>query len=158
MNVKIKTALIIIITLIIGIFLGAMLNRALLRHRIQKTFFMHKPDGLVFFIEEMIQPEGDQRDQLRTIVEKHAGRMEEMRKKFFQEMQAERESFLKEIEPLLTPEQKERLKKGPPGFFPRRRPFPERRGPWPDPDRPRPKHKRPPKRRPPDRPFPEENR
>ena len=158
MNVKVKTALIIIITLIIGIFLGAMLNRALLRHRIQKTFFMHKPDGLVFFIEEMIQPEPDQRDQIRTIVEKHADRMEEMRERFFKEMEADRESFLKELDPLLTPEQKKRLRRGPPGFFPGRRPFRDRPGPWPDRDRPWPKHKRPPQEKHPDRPVPREKR
>ncbi|MFC2164664.1 hypothetical protein ACFLT2_06690 [Acidobacteriota bacterium] len=157
MNVKVKTALIIIITLIIGIFLGAMLNRALLRHRIQKTFSMHKPDRLVFFIEEVIQPEAEQRDQIRAIVEKHAGHMEEMRRKFFTEMQSERESFLKEIEPLLTPEQKERLKKGPRGLFPGRRPFPERRGPRPDREHPWPKHKRPPEEKNPDKPDPREN-
>ena len=157
MNVKAKTALIIIITLIIGIFLGAMLNRALLRHKIRKTFSMHKPDRLVFFMEEMIQPNPDQRDQLRSIMEKHAETMKEMRQRFFTEMQAERESFLKDIDPLLTPEQKERLKKGPPGFFPGRRPFPDRRRPWSDRDRPWPKHKRPPKDKLPHKPIPKEN-
>jgi len=159
MTVKVKTALIIIITLIIGIFLGAMLNRALLRYRIHKTFAMQRPDRLVFFIEEIIRPTPDQRDQIRTIVDKHAGQMEEMRQKFFKEMETGRESFLKELDPILTPEQKKRLKKGPPGFFPRRRPFPDRRGPWPDrDDRPWPKHKPPPDERPPKKPDPEENR
>ncbi len=157
MNVKAKTAVIIIITLIIGIFLGAMLNRALLRHRIRKAFSMHKPDRLVYFMEEMIQPDADQRDQLRAIMEKHAESMQEMRQRFFSEMQAEREAFLKDIDPLLTPEQKKRLKKGPRGFFPGRRPFPDRRGPWPDRDRPRPQHKRPPKEKPPDKLIPREN-
>ena len=157
MNVKAKTAVIIIITLIIGIFLGAMLNRALLRHKIRKTFSMHKPDRLGFFMEEMIQPEADQRDQILAIVEKHTERMRELRQQFFSEMQGERESFLKDIDPLLTPEQKERLKKGPPGFFPGRRPFPDRRRPWSDRDRPWPKHKRPPQEKPPDKPIPREN-
>jgi len=156
MNVKVKTALIILITLIIGIFLGAMLNRALLRYKIRKTFSMHQPDRLAFFIEEMIQPAPDQRAQICVIVEKHAGRMEEMRQKFFTEMQVERESFLKELNPLLTPEQKERLRKGPRGFFPRRRPFPDRKPPWLDHDRPWPKHKRPPEERYPDSPVPKE--
>ncbi len=135
MNVKVKTALIIIITLIIGILLGAMLNRALLRHKIQKTFSMHRPDKLVFFMEEMIQPRPDQRNQIRVIVEKYAGRRKEMRQQFFTEMQAERESFMKEIEPLLTLEQIERLKKGPPGLFPGRRPFPGRERPFKKPPR-----------------------
>jgi hypothetical protein len=157
MNVKVKTALIITITLIIGIFLGAMLNRALLRYKIRQTFAMQRPDRLAFFIEEIIRPEPDQRDQIRTIVEKHASRMEEMRQKFFKEMEAERESFLKAIYPLLTPEQKERLKKGPRGFFPRHRPFPDRRPPWPDRDRPWPQHKPPPDKKPPQKPEPEKN-
>jgi hypothetical protein len=156
MSVKVKTVLIIIITLIIGIALGAMLNRALLRHKIHRAFSMHKPDRFAYFMEEMIQPEPEQKEQLRAILEKHSDRMEEMRKNFFSEMQAERESFLKELETILTPEQIKRLKKGPPGFFPGRRPFPDQRGPGPDPDHPWPKHKRPPQKRPPDKPFPEE--
>gem|GEM_PF-406993 len=148
MNVKVKTALIIIITLIIGIFLGAMLNRTLVRYKIHRAFSIHRPDRLPFFMEKMIRPGPGQKEQLRAILEKHSDRMEEMRKQFFSEMVAERESFLKELEPILTPEQKERLKKGPPGFFPRRRPFPYRRGPWPDrDDRPWPKHKPPPDER-----------
>ena len=158
MNVKAKTALIIGITLIIGIFLGAMLNRALIRQRIHKVFSIQRPDRCVYFIEDMIRPEPEQREQIRAILEKHSDRMREMRQTYFKEMEAERESFFKELEPILTPEQMERLKKGPPGFIPRRRPFRDRRGPWPEPDSPWPKHKRPPKRRPPDRPFPEENR
>ena len=158
MNVKVKTALIIIITLIIGIALGAMLNRALLRHRIHKAFAVHKPDRLVYFMEEMIQPEPEQREQLRAILEKHSDKMEEMRQNFFTEMQAERESFLKDLETVLTPDQMERLKKGPPGIFPGRRPFRDRRGPWPDRDRPWPKHKRPPREKPPDKPVPKENK
>lgn len=156
MNVKVKTSLIIIVTLVIGIFLGAMLNRALIRHKIREAFSMHRPDRLMFFIEEIIQPGPDQREEIRAVAEKHAERMEEMRKRFFKEMEAERESFLKELNPLLTPEQKERLRKGPPGFFPRRRPFPDRRGPWPDRDRPWPKHKRPPQEKHPDEPVPRE--
>ena len=158
MNVKVKTALIIIITLIIGIFLGAMLNRALIRHKIHKAFSMHRPDQLTFFLEEMIQPTPEQKEQLRAILEKHSDSMKEMRQQFFSEMETERESFFKELEPILTPEHMERLKKGPPGFFPRRRPFRDRRGPWPDPDRPWPKHKRPPKEKYPDKPVPEENK
>jgi hypothetical protein len=156
MNVKIKTALIIIITLVIGIALGAMLNRALLRHRIHKAFAVHKPDRLVYFMEEMIQPQPEQREQLRAILEKHSARMEEMRHQFFTKTQAERESFLKELETVLTPEQMKRLKKGPPSFFPGRRPFRDRRGPWPDRDRPWSKHKRPPDKEHPDKPFPKE--
>ena len=74
MNVKTKTALIVIITLIIGIALGAMLNRALIRYRIHKAFDMHRPDRLAFFLEEIIRPEPEQEDQIRAIVEEHSDR------------------------------------------------------------------------------------
>ena len=108
-------------------------------------------------MEEMLQPEPEQRQQIRAILEKHSDRMKERRQQFFSEMQTEKEAFLKELDPLLTPEQRERLKKGPRGFFPGRPPFRERRGPWPDRDRPWPKHKRPPQEKHPDKPVPREN-
>jgi len=127
MNIKVKIALIIIITLIIGVVMGAMLNRALVRYKIQKTFAVRQPGRFVYFMERIIQPEQEQRDQIRAILKKHAGRTEEMRGRFFSEMQAEKESLLKDLDPILTPKQMKRLKQGPPGFPPDHRPWPERR-------------------------------
>ena len=133
MNIKAKIALIIIVTLIIGVAMGGLLDRALVRRKIRKTFAVRQPDRFVHFMERIIQPEPEQKEQIRAVLQKHASRMEEMRGKFFFDMEAERESLIKDLDPLLTPEQKERLEQGPPGFFPDRRPRPDRRRPFKEP-------------------------
>ena len=134
MNTKVKIALIIIVTLVIGIVLGAMLNRAFLRHRIQRAFADRNPVGMVSFIERNIRPTEEQREQIRVILEKHRKNSADMREKFMKEMQAEFESLEAELDPILTPEQKNRLKR-------------RLRGPWRDlrgfPDRPGPRRKPP---------------
>jgi uncharacterized protein YneF (UPF0154 family) len=139
MNTKVKIVLIIIVTLVIGIMLGAMLNRAFLRHRIHRAFADRKPMGMISFMERIIQPTPDQREQIREILEKHRKKSSDLREKFMMEMQADFESLEAELDPILTPEQKRRL---------RRRPF----GPLPDPgrfpDRRRPRRK-PPREKPP---------
>jgi len=134
MNTKVKIALIIIVTLVMGIVLGAMLNRAFLRHRIQRAFADRNPTGMVSFIERNIRPTPEQREQITKILEKHRKKSAEMREKFMMEMQAEFESLEAELDPILTPEQKNRLKR-------------RMRGPWRDPRR-SPDH-RGPRRKPP---------
>jgi hypothetical protein len=111
MHTKVKIALIIIVTLAIGIVFGAMLNRALMRHRIQRAFADRNPRGMVSFIERNIRPTPDQREEIRAILEKHRKKTADMREKFMMDMRAEFESLEAELDPILTPEQKERLKR-----------------------------------------------
>jgi uncharacterized membrane-anchored protein YhcB (DUF1043 family) len=128
MNTKAKVALIIIVTLVIGIVLGAMLNRAFLRHRIQRAFADRNPAGMVSFIERNIRPTPEQREQIREILEKHRKKSAEMREKYMMDMQAEFESMEAELNPILTPEQKNRLKRRLRGPWRDRGRFPDRRG------------------------------
>jgi uncharacterized membrane-anchored protein YhcB (DUF1043 family) len=129
MNTKVKVASIIIVTLVIGIVLGAMLNRAFLRHRIQRAFAERNPAGMIFFMERSIQPTEEQRVQIREILEKHRKKSAEMREKFMMDMQAEFESLEAELDPILTPEQKNRLKRRLRGPWRDRGQLPGRRGP-----------------------------
>lgn len=130
MNTRVKIALIIIVTLAIGIVLGAMLNRALMRYRIHKAFADRNPLGMVSLIERNIRPTPDQREQIREILEKHRKKTAEMREKYMMEMQAELESLEAELDPILTPEQKERLMRRFRGPWRRDHGrFPDRRGP-----------------------------
>ena len=122
MNTKVKIALIIIVTLVIGIVLGAMLNRAFMRFRIQRAFADRNPMGMISFIEKDIRPTPDQREKIREVLEKHRKKSLDLREKFMMEMQAEFESLEAELDPILTPEQKNRLKR-------------RFRGPWRDPRR-----------------------
>ncbi len=149
MNTKVKIALIIIVTLVIGIVLGALLNRAFLRYRIQKAFFNRKPVGMVSFLEEVIQPTPEQRMLIRDILEEHRKKAEELREKFMMEMKAEFESLDAELDPILTPEQKRRLKRR--SLRPWRNP--RRRMDRPDPWRMPPPPEKPPRDKPPREPI-----
>jgi hypothetical protein len=138
MNIKMKIALIILVTLVIGIVLGALLNRAFLRYRIQRAFHDRNPVGMVSFMEEVIQPTPEQRVLIREILENHRKKTEEIRDEFMLEMREAFESLEAELDPILTPEQKKRLKDH--SFRPWRDPrrLPDRRDPWrkPPPDKP----------------------
>ncbi len=129
MNTRVKIALIIIVTLALGIVLGAMINRAFMRHRIQRAFADRNPLGMVSFIERNIRPTPDQREQIREILEKHRKKSAEIREKFMIDMRAEFESLEAELDPILTPEQKDRLKRRLRGPWRDHRRFPDRRGP-----------------------------
>ncbi len=109
MNIKAKTALIIIITLALGIVIGAMLNRALLQRRINRAFSWRSPDFMITNFENIIEPGQKQRKLIRQILNKHAERMMELRENSRKDMQEEFESLQKELDLILTPEQKNRL-------------------------------------------------
>ena len=113
MNVKTKTTFIIIVTLIIGIAIGAMLNRALLQHHIKRTFSSRNPERLPVFYERILDPNGEQTQKIRSILKKHALTVSKIRDNYQKEMLAANESFKTKLYPLLTPAQKSRLNRGP---------------------------------------------
>jgi Spy/CpxP family protein refolding chaperone len=136
MDIKVKTALIIVATLIIGIVFGALLSRAYLHHRIRRAFVMVDPERFNPFFEQTIDPTPEQRERIRKIIQKHTNQVTELRRNFEEGMASSFETLQKELDSVLTPEQKKRLEKmmrerGPwpkrgPRRWPRRgRPFPE---------------------------------
>jgi len=124
MNLKLKTTLIIVITLIIGVVIGAMAHRAYLQNRIKRTLAWGNPNRFGAVYERMIRPKPDQSEKIRNILAKHVQNISKIREEYRQKMESEFKAIRKEIEPLLTPEQKRRLSQ----FFPRHLPF-RRRGP-----------------------------
>ncbi len=139
MNIRLKTTLIIIATLIIGIIFGALLSRAYLHHRIRRAFTMVNPNRFMTFFEQTISPTPEQREQIRKIIQKHTKTVSELQKNLRDGMDSSFESLRKELDSVLTPEQKERLEKmmrGRRPWPPRdRRLWPRRDGPLPDPQR-----------------------
>jgi len=149
MNMKVKTTIVIIITLIFGIVLGAMLNRTFMHQRIKRAFDAVNPNRFTMILERVIDPTEEQKKQIRGILQKHAKYDAELRKNLTDGMQASIESLKKELDSVLTPEQKERLEK----MMRERRPWARRDGkPWPRRDRPFPKPQR---KFPPDKKSPE---
>lgn len=122
MNIKLKITFIIIITLVIGIVIGAMLNRTLTQNRVKRILSRRNPPVFISFYERIIEPDTNQREEIRKILDKHAKHLSEIRANFSEELQSSMESLRAELDPILTPEQKKRLEKG----FPGRPPFPMR--------------------------------
>ena len=109
MNIKLKTSLLIIFTLIIGIVIGAMLNRAFLHNRVQRVFQKRAPNVFVQSYVQAIRPEQEQQKQIQKILDVYAQRMWEIREKNRQDLEVLMEAMQAELETVLTPEQMERL-------------------------------------------------
>lgn len=140
MNVKLKTTLIILVTFTIGIATGVMGHRLYMQQQFKKLLSTRMPAGFVSHFRKTIEPTDEQWRKIEPILDKYGKKLSDMHHKFRENIFPVFESFKKELDPLLTEEQKERLKKkmfrrpgppGPPG--PPGRPGPKRPfGPPPD--------------------------
>jgi len=126
MNIKYKIAIHIAATLIIGILIGALLNRALVHRRIKGVLEMRTAGLLAPRPERNLKPVSpEQEKRIREILDSHAERLAEIHKRFDGEIQSAFKSLRQEIDPILTPEQRDQFKRmipGPPPFFNRGRP------------------------------------
>ena len=109
MNMKLKTSLIIIITLIVGMVIGAMVNRAFLHNRVQRVFQKRTPNVFVQSYLAAIKPDEKQRKQIREILDRNARIMSEIREKNREDLETAMDTMNAELEAVLTPEQMERL-------------------------------------------------
>ncbi len=101
-----------------GVVIGAMLNRALIQRRITRAFALSNPKTFSLWYENRLDLNQEQSRQIKTILDEHAQTVWEIREDFIQEMQIVSQALHSELEPLLTPEQKRLLNRGP--FSPRR--------------------------------------
>jgi len=118
MNIKLKTTLFIIFTLIIGMLIGAMLNRAFLHNRVQRVFQRRAPNVFVQSYLEAIKPDQEQQKQITKILDVYAQRMSEIREKNRQDLETLMDSMLAELGTILTVEQIVRLTERPPAGRP----------------------------------------
>ena len=117
MNVKVKTTLIILTTFVIGVALGALLNRALLHRRIERAFAWRNPSALSGMIESIVSPDTEPSAEIEKILKDHAATMSRIRENSFAEMEEAVRALDEALTPLLTPEQKERFRRKPIGPF-----------------------------------------
>lgn len=111
MNIKLKMTFIIIITLVIGIVIGALLNRTITQNRIKGILSRRDPGPFVASFEKIIEPDAAQRELIRDILDRHAKRISQIRAKSMEELKSSFESMMAELDSVLTPEQKKRLEK-----------------------------------------------
>jgi hypothetical protein len=110
MNMKLRVTFIIIITLVLGIVVGFMLNRIYSQRRVRNILSRRSPDFFVAFYERILEPDTEQSKKIREILDTYSKQVTNIRENFQAELQSLFESMKAQIEPILTPEQKERLK------------------------------------------------
>lgn len=109
MNIKTKVTFLVIIVLVIGVFIGFMLNRIILQQRIKEAFSRINPSRIPKFYERVLAPDKDHSDQIRAILSKHAKRVRNIREDYTKQMQKANQSLYNELAPYLTPVQRRRF-------------------------------------------------
>ena len=108
MNTQIKSRMIIISTLVIGILLGAVISgfvaKGITKSRRTSGSFFNR-------LEEKIEPDESQKEMLKEIISKHQAQMDKIISQFRTDMHNAKDSLKKEIHPILTPVQRERVEK-----------------------------------------------
>lgn len=109
MKTNTKTVLIIVATLVIGIFIGA-LGSGFMAHRLGRRLpHMEHSERFVEGMVRLIDPAPDQEDQIRGILTRHAEQFAGITDDFREETSALFDSLSTELDSVLTAEQKARL-------------------------------------------------
>jgi hypothetical protein len=109
MSIHGKSALIIMCTLLIGIAIGMFLVGPVAHRRLRPDPRWRGPEAFAPILERVVNPTPDQREAVRAVLEKHADRIAEMHTDYRSEMTAVMDSLRKDLDPILTDEQKARL-------------------------------------------------
>jgi hypothetical protein len=108
-SIKTKTMFIIILTFIIGMVAGALIDRALMQNQVKRFMGKRPPEMFVYHYERIIQPTDSQKKALRIILLKYAEKMAEIQIKMREKIFPLNEALKKELNPILTTEQLKRL-------------------------------------------------
>ena len=111
MKTQAKTTIILITIFILGILVGIVADRTFIQHQMKKRFSrMRHPQMLKFTLERIIAPNPDQIKKIDKILQKYEDKFAESRFFIMKKTKTLMDSLHKELEPILTKEQKERLK------------------------------------------------
>ncbi len=110
MNIHLKTAAILLATLIIGMVCGALILGAFARDRLQPPPQMTRERFVERWIR-MVRPDQEQIRRIRDVVGEHEPGFRENYMRHRLEMQALVDSLHRDLEPILTEEQRERIKR-----------------------------------------------
>jgi len=113
MKIETKTYVIIMLTLVIGMIIGALITGTVVRHRVRRFMSLGHPNHLADRIENIIEPTASQRDTVHQILIEHAQQFHEIHGRFEIQLLALKDSLKKDLDPILTEEQKERLERAP---------------------------------------------
>ena len=109
MNIHLKTAAILLATLIIGMVCGALILGAFARDRLQPPPQMTRERFVERWVR-MVRPDPAQMQRIREVVGEHEPGFREYYMRHRQEMQTLVDSLHRDLEPILTEEQRARIK------------------------------------------------
>jgi hypothetical protein len=110
MSVKWKSTFIIVATLVIGILIGVFLAGPALHRRVESRHRDRGPELFTQMMERVIQPTEEQQGAVHAVLEEYSALLEDLHEDFGTEMMATIDSLNADLDPLLTEEQKARLK------------------------------------------------
>ena len=110
MKIGTKSVLLLLATLVLGMVLGSLLTGAVNQRRLERLAEMRSARGMAFFLENAVEPESaEQREAIRAVLDDAAPRIAAAMQESRDRMRALTDSVRAELDPLLTPEQRERL-------------------------------------------------
>jgi hypothetical protein len=108
-NVNLKSALIIITTLVTGIAIGFELSEISIKNRFEKIDSFKEPQGFVRTFEEIIMPDNDQKVKVGSILLKYHNKIDKVTKSGMNEISLKMDSMAVELKQILNEEQQARL-------------------------------------------------
>jgi len=118
LNIKVKTAIIGVVTLLVGLLLGALIHRAISQERIRKIMDVRTHDGFVRRFERGIIPGNTQRESVKKIIRKYARKFQQINQEQRERVTLMFKEFYEELSEVLTPEQMKHFRRR---FFQQRR-------------------------------------
>lgn len=110
MNIHLKTAAILLATLIIGMVCGALILGAFARDRLQPPPQMTRERFVERWVR-MVRPDQEQMQRIRDVVGEHEPGFREHYMRHRQEIQTLVDSLHRDLEPILTERQLERIER-----------------------------------------------
>ncbi|NQU66876.1 MAG: hypothetical protein HQ510_02935 [Candidatus Marinimicrobia bacterium] len=104
-----KSIVIIVSILVLGLILGILSTRFLIKGRVSDFADMRNPKGFVNLFERMLDPSDEQADAVKNILDSHHERFLVLREKHLEDMRTIMDSLQSELEPHLSKDQLKRF-------------------------------------------------
>jgi hypothetical protein len=108
-NVNVKSALIIVTTLIIGIAIGFELSEISIKKKFERMDSFKGPQGFTQIFEDIIKPDDSQKDKVNTILLKYHDKIDKVMQSNMSDIALRIDSMAVELNQILNTDQKTRL-------------------------------------------------
>jgi len=105
MKPKIKSSLILFVTLLIGIAIGFEISEIMIKKRFEAFKDIRKPKGFVDMFDEMLKPDEKQKPVVDSVLLKYHAQIDSVFKSGFAFLKANMDSMRVELSKVLTKEQ-----------------------------------------------------